>query len=57
MLMSHMGETRMATHARPWQTAATYLSPLQNASTSLSQSGSVAKLIAGPCPPTKKMAA
>ena len=52
-----MDETRIATHAGPWQTAATYLSPLQNASTSLAQSGSVAKSIPGPCPPIKKTAA
>ena len=52
-----MRETRIATHAGPWQTAATYLPPLQNASTSLAQSGSLAKSIAGPCPPTKNMAA
>jgi len=51
-----MGETRIATHAGLWQTTATYLSPLQNVSTSLAQSGSVAKLIPGPCSPTKKMA-
>jgi len=56
--MSHrnMGETRIATHAGLWQTTATYLSPLQNVSTSLAQSGSVAKLIPGLCSPTKKMA-
>ena len=53
----NMGDHRIATHAVPWQTAATCLSPLQNASTSLVQSGSVAKSISGPHPPTKKIAA